>query len=543
MDVKKMVPLVVGLLCLVLPAISSAAGFTVNTTADGPGECATVGAPCTLRGAIAAAASGPDAESVVTVPAGTYRLTEGELSVGGAKIIIAGAGARQTIIDAGGESRVLRANAESTVLEGLTVSGGAATEVLGEELAGDGGGILIGTAADGATLRNVTVTGNTAMLNGGGVAAPPESGSTTGKELVVEGSTISGNKVAGGAVEALGGGIYVLGQLTMTNSTVAGNSAESMAGLQEGGGVMVGPAPTEAASTTTAILNSTIAGNTVGTGGIGAGLTIDNPGGMTEQTSTLTNTIIAGNKAGETEADCGPLTITSKNDLSGDGSCMFGDSGSKTATDPKLGPLADNGGETDTLALLAGSPAIDAGTAEGCPAIDQRGVARPTGTACDIGAYEYQPPAPTTTPPTTKPGAPAPGQAEAADLKLTIAPRPKKPKRGRKLLFKVTVSNAGPSAASGVVFTANVPKATKKVKVKGLGAKACKLSKAKKGKKKRTLTCALGDLAAGKALSFSIPVKTKKAPRKVAVAGAVTSSVPDPTPADAKAKAAMKLKG
>ena len=195
---KKIVPLVVGLLCLALPATSSAATFTVNTTADGPGECATGGAPCTLRDAIAAAARGPDAESVVIVPAGTYPLTEGELSLGGAKIIIAGAGARSTIIDAGGESRVFRANAESTVLEGLTVTGGAATEVLGEALTGDGGGILFGNAADGATLRNVTVTGNTAMLNGGGIAAPPESGSTTGKELVVEGSTIAGNKVAGG---------------------------------------------------------------------------------------------------------------------------------------------------------------------------------------------------------------------------------------------------------------------------------------------------------------------------------------------------------
>ena len=335
----------------------------------------------------------------------------------------------------------------------------------------------------------------------------------------------------------------MLGQLTMTNSTVTGNSVESTAGLQEGGGVLVGPAPTEAASTTTAIVNSTIAGNSVGAGGIGGGLAIYNPGGMTEQTSTITNTIIAGNTAGETEADCGPLTITSNNDLSSDASCMFTDSGSKTDTDPKLGPLANNGGETDTLALLAGSPAIDAGTAEGCPAIDQRGGRPPDRHRLRHRCLRVPAARADHDSADAKPGAPAPGQAEAADLKLTIEPQPKKPKRGRKLLFKVTVSNAGPSAASGVVFTATVPKATKKVKVKGLGAKACKLSKAKKGKKKRTLTCALGDLAAGKALSFSIPVKTKKAPRKVAVAGAVTSSVPDPTPADAKAKAALKLKG
>ena len=68
------------------------------------------------------------------------------------------------------------------------------------------------------------------------------------------------------------------------------------------------------------------------------------------------------------------------------------------STNPLLGPLADNGGPTRTHALLAGSPAID--TAAGCPppAADQRGVARPRGTACDIGAYEFQPAAATPTP-------------------------------------------------------------------------------------------------------------------------------------------------
>jgi hypothetical protein len=57
-------------------------------------------------------------------------------------------------------------------------------------------------------------------------------------------------------------------------------------------------------------------------------------------------------------------------------------------SDPNLGPLADNGGATQTHALLSGSPAIDAGDNSTCPATDQRGVARPQGSACDIGAYE-----------------------------------------------------------------------------------------------------------------------------------------------------------
>ena len=57
-------------------------------------------------------------------------------------------------------------------------------------------------------------------------------------------------------------------------------------------------------------------------------------------------------------------------------------------TDVRLGALADNGGATRTLALLAGSPAIDAASASGCPGKDQRDVVRPRGTACDMGSFE-----------------------------------------------------------------------------------------------------------------------------------------------------------
>ena len=58
--------------------------------------------------------------------------------------------------------------------------------------------------------------------------------------------------------------------------------------------------------------------------------------------------------------------------------------------DPKLASLADNGGPTMTMALLSGSPAIDAGTSAGAPTTDQRGIARPQGRGVDIGAYEFQ---------------------------------------------------------------------------------------------------------------------------------------------------------
>ena len=59
-----------------------------------------------------------------------------------------------------------------------------------------------------------------------------------------------------------------------------------------------------------------------------------------------------------------------------------------TQDDPRLDTLADNGGPTETMALLAGSPAIDAGDIESCAVTDQRGVSRPQGETCDIGAFE-----------------------------------------------------------------------------------------------------------------------------------------------------------
>ena len=92
---------------------------------------------------------------------------------------------------------------------------------------------------------------------------------------------------------------------------------------------------------------------------------------------------------GKLERNClGNITDGGHN-LSSDASCAFTAVGSMNNTDPKLGPLADNGGPTLTMALLPGSPAIDAGSAVGAPATDQRGVPRPQGAGVDIGAFEY----------------------------------------------------------------------------------------------------------------------------------------------------------
>jgi hypothetical protein len=103
--------------------------------------------------------------------------------------------------------------------------------------------------------------------------------------------------------------------------------------------------------------------------------------------TNLVNTIIANSTSG---GDCSGTLATNTNNLIEDGSCSPMLSG-----DPNLGPLADNGGPTQTFALLANSPAIDAGHDNTCDDnpgpnnLDQRGVTRPNGAHCDIGSYEY----------------------------------------------------------------------------------------------------------------------------------------------------------
>jgi len=89
-----------------------------------------------------------------------------------------------------------------------------------------------------------------------------------------------------------------------------------------------------------------------------------------------------------------PANASLGHNLSDDGACVFTAPGDRVKVNAKLGPLAANGGPTLTHALLDGSPAIDAGDAANCPATDQRGISRPQGPACDIGAFEWQPTTP-----------------------------------------------------------------------------------------------------------------------------------------------------
>jgi CSLREA domain-containing protein len=515
-------------LALFAPTAGQAATFTVNTTADTtvPNGCTTVPA-CSLRDALARAGESADPEDVVVVPAGSYAVENGQLQPSATgSLIIRGAGARSTVVDAHGTSRVFNVQGDKVTIEGMTITGGSATEVVGEELTGDGGGI-IAYVADELLLNAVNVSGNIATQNGGGISAPPEGGEKTA--ITIANSTIANNKVTGGLVEGLGGGLYVLGKFTMVNSTVTGNSAESTGPIIQGGGVLlaIDPASTEGSEGT--IVNSTIAGNGVGALGTGGGLAVYNPEPALGGSAALAvkNTIVAGNSGPAGPSNCAVAAVlTSDHNLSSDAGCMFTDPGSKQNANPLLGALANNGGGTDTLALLEGSPALDAGTNAGCPPVDQRGVTRPQGPACDIGAFER---------------AVAPPPPAAADLRLRIKPKPKRPVVGGKLAFLVTVSNRGPSAATGTIVKGTVPALARRVKgPKVNGKQACKLAKVKGGKRK--FTCRLGDVGSGKRKRLRVVVRAEQE-GKVRVRARVRSGVADPNLKNNKAKRGVKVRG
>jgi hypothetical protein len=121
------------------------------------------------------------------------------------------------------------------------------------------------------------------------------------------------------------------------------------------------------------LLNVTVAGNS-------GSSAIDNIATLNTRNSIFSNA---------PGGNCSAALTSQGSNLESADECGLHAAGDQVGKEPMLGPLADNGGQTDTLALLSGSPAIDRGTA--CPPTDQRGVARPQGAACDVGAFELVP--------------------------------------------------------------------------------------------------------------------------------------------------------
>jgi hypothetical protein len=232
---------------------------------------------------------------------------------------------------------------------------------------GAGGGIdNFGTL----TINNSTISGNVALGGGGAIA-------NIGT-LAINNSTIYGNSAYDSDGYGMGGGISNDGILTINNSTIAGNQAGAdMYG--SGGGIY------NSIDGSVIINNSAISHNYAGQAGAG----ISNRGGMLN----MRNSIVAGNQLWAYDLD---------GNVGSQGHNLFGttyggsgfDPTDLLNVDPLLGPLQDNGGPTLTMALLDGSPAIDAGDNTDVPDWDQRGPGFPRITpddpVIDIGAFEVQ---------------------------------------------------------------------------------------------------------------------------------------------------------
>jgi hypothetical protein len=234
------------------------------------------------------------------------------------------------------------------------------------------------------TLERLRLVGNHAD-GGGAVFSIPATYITIRDSVLAHNSAVEG-----GAIRFDSGGELV-------NSTVTDNVLKSVpkaALLPDqlsgyGGGI------DHRGGNDLAIVGSTIVGNHALKGGGG----LNSAQGYAPVSERIAlgrvrvrDSIIALNSSERGPANChtaAQVIESTGHNLDSDGRCRLTAAGDLPGRDPLLGPLAANGGPTETMALLAGSPAIDAGGTDGCPRRDQRGVARPSGGACDIGAFEY----------------------------------------------------------------------------------------------------------------------------------------------------------
>jgi CSLREA domain-containing protein len=415
--------------------------FFVNSELDavdaapGNGVCATAAATCTLRAAIQEANLVPVNDVAILIPAGLYRLTlpnpagpcpagkTGALDLKNFKprtIFIAGAGASDTIIDGNqldGVLSISTATGSTTTIDSLTIRGG--NRLAPNNCRRFGGGIWVQGSTGSAgivTVSNCAITDNLAQAGGGifnegatlNVSQSIIRANRTSDQfaqvsagagilnfagaLTVDATTINGNAAerlsSGLPDQAAGGGVGVFdGPVTITNSTLSGNSADG-----NGGGIAV----FGVVGSTVQLRNVTVVGNRadVNNDGVGDG------GGIANSTASLLleNAIVAINfdPGGEgvecTAGALGSLAIRYAilPMLQTCGAHLMPAAVGLLGSGPlPLSLLQKNGGPTPTHDLLTGSAARDAGDPAGCNlATDQRGVPRPQGVRCDLGAVE-----------------------------------------------------------------------------------------------------------------------------------------------------------
>jgi hypothetical protein len=283
----------------------------------------------------------------------------------------------------GGEAGAIRSGGTLAVLQSTF----SANTAVGAGSSAGTGGAIVGFGA--MTIQQSTFDANHA----GGTSA--QGGAIESfSSLVLQQSTLSTN-----TSEGSGGAIANFGELEASNSTIANNTAATRGGGLEN-------------SSTAVLANTTLTGNTASATN-GGNLFSSGPS-LQLHDSLLVNGKVTG-AGGENCAGTGNLISLGFN-LEDRNQCNLNASGDLVNAAPLLAPLAANGGPTQTAALLPGSPAIDAGDPAGCIgptgealSVDQRGVARPQGPRCDIGAFELvRPPVVPPVPPVVKPPTPVP---------------------------------------------------------------------------------------------------------------------------------------
>ena len=352
----------------VLPDPVSASTDTVtNCNASGPGSLAAV---------VAGAVSG----DTVTFSSTLSACTDGVITLGGTveldtNLTITGPGAAPLTVSGNNTVGVFAvASGVTATISGLTIEAG------GDNY--DGGGVF--------NEGTLTIKDSTLMNNNSGIGGAI---SNVGGTLNITDTTLMDNNA-----NDLGGAIWNDSDstVTITDSTLLNDGADAGGGLWNDG----------TASITDSTLSGDNAGNANGGGGVvnygtlgvtASTLSQNSGGGIVNGgVAELAATIVVDSSSG---SDCSGDVSDAGYNLDDDGSCGFSTAvHSQSDVDADLGYVEDNGGPTLTQAPMPGSPALDqiplGTTADGmslCPGTDQRGVARPQGARCDLGALELVP--------------------------------------------------------------------------------------------------------------------------------------------------------
>lgn len=349
-----------------------------------------------------------------------------------------------------------------------------------------GGGIYLQFMDARSTITNTTISNSSALLDGGGLY------SSFDVDFTVDSSTISGNTATGiDGNGARGGGIFALagsgeggGDMVVQNSTISGNTAPL-----GGGGIHIqnplpGLVPAQAGLAqlppgSLSLLHTTLVEN-AGRAGLAA---------LSDAPVDLRSTLIAANVEVNCVTGDGGVISSSGFNLEDADDCGLAQPSDLVNTDPVIGGLADNGGQPQgvggsgvglTHALLEGSPAIDTADPTTCPdpiAADERGVVRPQADGCDIGAFEAVAPVDV-------------GVSKSVDPALIGV--------GETSVFTIEVTNVGTSLAEDVVLVDVIPDSLTVDDVAPAGT--CDPPAG------QTITCNLGDLAAGMTVTIGVTV-------------------------------------